>query len=314
MSRRKKPFMTPWRIVLSLVLGAIIVSLGTWLLLAGKDIPVLNPQGIIAVQQKDLIIFTLILSAIIVIPVFLMLGIFSWKYREGNPNATYTPDIDGNRWLETLWWGIPILIIGILSVVTWVSTHQLDPYKPIASDVKPITVQVIALQWKWLFIYPEQGVASLNELRMPVGTPVNFELTSDGPMSAMWIPSLGSQTYAMTGMSSKLSLRADKVGEYRGSNSNISGSGYADMNFKVIAMPDRKAFDKWAESIDNNKSHRHLEWSSFEELSKQSRADKVTYYHLHDRQLYSKVMAKYMPSGHSDTVTTDQEHAVGATN
>jgi cytochrome o ubiquinol oxidase subunit 2 len=313
MTKRKKPFMTPWRIVLSLVLAAVIVSLGTWLLLAGKNIDVLNPQGIIAAQQKDLIMFTLVLSAVIVIPVFLMLGIFSWKYREGNTGAKYTPDVDGNRWLETLWWGIPILIIGILSVVTWVSTHQLDPYKPIASDVKPITVQVVALQWKWLFLYPDQGVASLNELRMPVGIPVNFQLTADGPMSAMWIPSLGSQTYAMTGMSSKLSLRADKVGEYRGSNSNISGSGYADMNFKTIAMSDRKAFDDWVESIESNKNHDHLEWTSYVELAKQSRANKVTYYHLHDAQLYSKVMGKYMSGGHSDAgnETTEHEHAEG---
>jgi cytochrome o ubiquinol oxidase subunit 2 len=311
MSKQRKPFMTPLRIVLSLLLVAIIASLGAWLLLAGKDIPVLNPQGVIASQQKDLIIFTLILSAVIVIPVFLMLGIISWKYREGNTKAKYTPNADGNKWLETLWWGIPILIIGILSVVTWVSTHQLDPYKPIVSDVKPITVQVVALQWKWLFLYPEQGVASLNELRMPVGTPVNFEITADAPMSALWIPSLGSQTYAMTGMSSKLSLRADKVGEYRGSNSNISGSGYADMNFKAIAMPDRKAFDDWAASIEANKNHDHLEWTSYEELAKQSRGNKVTYYHLHDTQLYSKVMGKYMSSGHSMTGDDTEEHMEG---
>ncbi|MFA5172710.1 MAG: ubiquinol oxidase subunit II [Sulfuriferula sp.] len=303
MRRSKKPFFTPWRIVLSLLLTVIIATLGTWLLLAGKNIAVLNPQGIIASQQKDLIIFTLLLSAVVVVPVFLMLGMISWKYRESNTKTTkYTPDADGNRWLELLWWGIPILIIGILSVVTWVSTHQLDPHKPIISNVKPITVQVVALQWKWLFLYPEQGVASLNELRMPTGTPVNFEITADGPMSALWIPNLGSQTYAMTGMSSKLSLQADKAGEYRGSNSNISGTGYADMNFQAIAMPDRKAFDDWTSSIENSKNHDHLDWTVYEDLAKQSRGNKVTYYHLHDMELYSKVMQKF---------TSSREHTEG---
>jgi cytochrome o ubiquinol oxidase subunit 2 len=310
MSLRKKPFMTPLRIVTIFIFVVIITGLGTWLLLAGKDIAVLNPQGIIASQQKDLIVFTLLLSSVVVIPVFLMLGIISWKYRETNTKARYTPDEDGNRWLETLWWGIPILIIGVLGVVTWVSTHQLDPYKQIASNVKPITVEVIALQWKWLFLYPEQGVASLNELRMPVGTPVNFEITADGPMSALWIPKLGSQTYAMTGMSSKLSLRADKVGEYRGSNSNINGTGYADMNFLAIAMPDRKSFDSWTESIEKNESHKNLEWSSYPELAKQSRANKVTYYRLQDSGLYNKVMQKYMSSGHSmnEEGTSSHDH------
>ena len=145
--RRKKSLFTPWRVVAGAVLLTIIVALGTWLLLAGKDIAVLNPQGIIAEQQRDLIVFTSILSLVVVIPVFTILGVFAWRYRESNTKATYTPDEAENKWLELLWWGIPIIIIAILSVVTWVSTHQLDPYKPIASDKDPIKVQVVALQW-----------------------------------------------------------------------------------------------------------------------------------------------------------------------
>jgi cytochrome o ubiquinol oxidase subunit 2 len=301
MTRRKKSLLTPWRVALSATLLAAIIGLGGWLLLAGKNIAVLNPQGVIAAQQKDLIIFTLLLSIIIVVPVFVMLGIITWKYREGNHNAKYTPDADGNRWIEALWWGIPIVIIGILSVVTWTSSHQLDPYKPIVSNVKPLTVQVVALQWKWLFLYPEQGVASLNELRIPAGTPVNFQITADAPMSAMWIPSLGTQTYAMTGMSAKLSLQADKPGSYRGSNSNISGKGYADMNFQAIAMPTRQAFDEWASTQSLEKAHEHLEWSTYQELAKPSTGNKVAYYHLHEPKLYTMVIEKYMPSGHSES-------------
>lgn len=284
--------------MLIIVLAALIISFGTWLLLAGKNIAVLNPQGPIAAQQKDLIIFTLLLSAVIVIPVFVMLGVISWKYREGNSKAKYTPNADGNRWLEALWWGIPIVIIGILGVVAWVSTHQLDPYKPLVSNVKPLNVQVVALQWNWLFLYPDQGVASLNELRIPAGTPVNFELTADAPMSAMWIPSLGTQTYAMTGMSAKLSLQADRPGSYRGSNSNISGKGYADMNFQAIAMPNRQAFDEWVSTLSKEKAHNHLEWTTYQELAKPSTDNKVTYYHLHEPKLYTMVIEKYMPSGH----------------
>lgn len=290
-----------------------IVGLGTWLLLDGKNIAVLNPQGVIAAQQKDLIIFTLLLSFIVVVPVFVMLGVFAWKYREGNTNAKYTPDVDGNRWMETLWWGIPVIIIAILGYVTVKSTYELDPYKPIASDVKPLKVQVVALQWKWLFLYPDQHVASVNELRIPAGTPVDFEITADAPMSAFWIPNLGSQTYAMTGMTAKLSLQADKPGSYRGSNSNINGVGYAEMDFQAVAMSSRKAFDDWSVALSKEKTHEHLDADIYEEMAKPSRGNKVTFYHLHDVDLYDKVIEKYMPiSHHGDGTKADDHQAEGA--
>jgi cytochrome o ubiquinol oxidase subunit 2 len=162
MIKRKRRLFTPLRIAGGAVLLSVMVGLGTWLLLDGKNIAVLNPQGVVATQQKDLIIFTLLLSLVVVIPVFVMLGVFAWKYREGNTGAKYTPEVDGNRWMEALWWGIPVLIIAILGYVTVKSTYELDPYKPLASDIKPLKVQVVALQWKWLFLYPEQHVASIN--------------------------------------------------------------------------------------------------------------------------------------------------------
>ena len=136
-----------------------------------------------------------------------MLFVFTWKYREGNSKKVkYTPDVSGNHVIEALWWGIPTLIITILAIVTWVSTHDLDPYKKLDSATKPITIQVVALQWKWLFIYPDQEIATINEVRFPEKTPVNFRLTADAPMSAFWIPNLDSQTYAMNGMMSQLNL------------------------------------------------------------------------------------------------------------
>lgn len=299
MPARRKKFLTPTKIIFGSVLLVIIVIMGAWLLLRDANIAVLNPQGVIAKQQRDLIVFTSLLSIVVVVPVFVMLGVMSWKYREGNKGATYTPDEDGNKWLEALWWGIPILIIGILSVVTWVTTHELDPYKPIASNAPPLKVQVVALQWKWLFLYPDQGVATLNELRIPAGTPVNFEITADAPMSSFWIPNLGSQTYAMNGMSSKLSLMADKPGTYRGSNTNINGEGYADMNFNAIAMKDRAAFDSWVASVKDNEDHHHLDSGVYEELEKPTKKDPVTYYHLHEKALYTEIMQKYM-GGHGE--------------
>lgn len=309
MARKQKKLLTPLRVVLgSIVLLALVVA-GFALLLQGREIAVLNPQGVIASQQKDLMIFTLILSIIVVVPVFTMLGLFAWRYRDTNTHATYTPDAKDNKWLEVLWWGIPILIIGVLSVVTWVSTHQLDPQKSIASSVKPLKVQVVALQWKWLFIYPEQGVASVNELRMPVGTPVDFEITADSPMSAFWIPNLGTQVYAMNGMSAKLSLRADKAGNYRGSNTNISGEGYAGMSFTAVAVPP-KEFVNWAEetALKSDAAERHMDWEAYEELAKPSKNNQVAYYHLHDVRLYSKVMQKYMSSTHHDDIDTDHDN------
>ncbi len=196
-----------------LIVSAITIllfGLGWWLL-AGVHIPVLMPSGQIASSERDLIVFTILLATIVVVPVFILLGVFAWKYREGN-NAKYKPEADKNSVLEVIWWGIPIIIIVVLSVVTWISSHSLDPYRAIQSDNKTLEVQVVALQWKWLFIYPEQGIATVNDLTIPVDTPVHFSLSADAPMSAFWVPDLGSQIYSMNGMTSQLHLIADREG------------------------------------------------------------------------------------------------------
>ncbi|MDB5177898.1 MAG: Ubiquinol oxidase subunit 2, partial [Candidatus Saccharibacteria bacterium] len=282
MKKTNRPFFTPWRVATLIIFVGIIARLGVFLLLNGKNIAVLNPQGVIADKQMDLIIFTTLLGLVVIVPVFIMLFAFAWKYREGNTKAKYMPEADGNRLIETIWWVIPLIIIVVLSVVTWISTHDLDPYKKLTSDTKAITVRVVALQWKWLFIYPEQGIATVNEVRFPEDTPVNFEITADAPMSAFWIPNLGTQTYAMNGMTTKLSLEADKVGEYRGSNTNINGEGYAEMNFKAISTT-RKEFDLWTKAIAGSNSH--LDWTTYEELAKPSKNQPVVYYMLHEPDL-----------------------------
>lgn len=297
MTKRRKKSILPWLITGGLLFITVTAIVAVTLLLQDLDIAVLNPQGEIATAEKDLLLFTLALSAVVVVPVFVMIGAFAWRYREGNTRAKYTPDHDSSKWIEGLWWGIPIIIIGILSVVTWVSTHQLDPYKPLVSDEKAIRIQAIAMQWKWLFLYPDYELASVNVLKIPVGVPVNFEVTSDGPMSAMWIPSLGSQIYAMNGMTARLSLIADRSGEFRGSNSNINGEGFADMHFMVETVDDRHEFEEWAAGIRIAEDHDHMDQGLYAQLATPSVVDSPQYLHLHDVNLYDRVLNKYMHHG-----------------
>lgn len=263
------------------------------------NVAVLNPQGAIAEKQRNLIYFTLILSAVVVIPVFIMLGMFAWKFRESNEQANYQPDWKESRGLEVIWWGIPCLIILVLSIITWRTSHELDPYKPLDSTTKPLNVQVVALQWKWLFIYPEQGIASVNLLEIPEKTPINFTITSDAPMNAFWVPSLGTQVYAMSGMSTKLHLIADRPGDYRGSSSNISGKGFADMTFTARAVAPAE-FGKWVSARQG--SSEKLDMAAYEKLAEPSTRKEPVFYQLADPDLYDKIVMKYMMPGH------DTEH------
>lgn len=287
-----------------LVVGAIVA--GVTVLLKGVNIDVLNPQGEIARKEHQLIIFTLLLSLVVVIPVFVMLIAFSLRYRESNKRAAYRPNWEGNRLLETIWWGIPCVIIVILGVVTWQSSHELDPYKDLDSSVAPVNVQVVALQWKWLFIYPDQQIATVNELVIPEKTPINFTITSDAPMNSFWIPSLGSQVYAMSGMSTKLRLMADKTGEYRGSSANISGTGFADMNFLAKSRT-KTDFDTWVQQTKSLDSG--LDEASYKTLAEPDVKKQPLYYSLKDPDLYDKIIMKYMmpPVKSDDGHETDHD-------
>lgn len=234
------------RAILFLVAFAALVGIFA-ILMNGHNLAVLAPAGLIASKQKTLIVITTLLGLFVVIPVFILLFTIAWKYREGNTKAKYTPDIGNNRLLEGLWWGIPATIIIILSIITWQSTHELDPYKAISSSTKALNVQVVSLQWKWLFIYPDLGVASVNYLAIPEKTPIHFEITSDAPMNSFWIPNLGGQVYAMSGMSTQLQLIADGVGIYRGSSANMSGEGFAGMTFNADSMS-TAYFTQWVKT------------------------------------------------------------------
>ncbi|HYF97146.1 MAG TPA: ubiquinol oxidase subunit II [Patescibacteria group bacterium] len=279
------------------ILLSLILSLVFTLFFYGNDIPVLNPQGEIANKQKDLIIFASLLSLVVVIPVFTMAFFIVWKYRASNKKAKYTPDWDSNKVIESIWWGVPLILIAILSVVTWKSTHELDPFKPLESKTKPITIQVVALDWKWLFIYPEQDVATVNYVQFPVDTPVNFNITADAPMNAFWIPSLGGQMYAMAGMSTELNLMADKIGTYEGSSTNISGKGFAGMRFKANASSE-KEFKQWIEAVKI--APNVLSQDEYDKLAKPSENNKVAYYSDTDEGLYNTIMMKFMGPEHKN--------------
>lgn len=291
------------KISIGVVLGAAIIGLFV-VLLSGVDIAVLNPKGIIADQQKSLIVFTVLLSLVVVVPVFILLFVISWKYREGNTKAKYTPDNDHNTALEIVWWGIPIAIILLLSVITWKTSHELDPYKALESDTKPLTIQVVALQWKWLFIYPEQGIASVNLLPFPEKTPLNFLITSDAPMNSFWIPSLGGQVYAMSGMTTKLHLMADSVGTYKGSSANISGEGFAKMKFDANSLS-RDDFDAWVSKAKS--SGNMLGDKTYATLAAPSTVDSPSAYTLQSKDLFTNILMKYM------TPTSHEMHGTHAT-
>ena len=293
------------RRLLFFALVAVILTALSLLLLHGNNIAVLNPQGTIADQQRDLIVFTVLLSMVVIIPVFVLLFFISWKYRAGNKSAKYTPDNDGNKWLELIWWGIPCIIILILSIVTWRTSHDLDPYKELSSSVEPVTIEVVALQWKWLFIYPDQDIATVNFVQFPEKTPINFKLTADAPMNSFWIPSLGGQVYAMSGMTTQLHLMADGVGSYDGSSANISGEGFADMKF-VAHSSTSKDFEQWAKAIKSNSAD--LSMDEYNELIKPDRVDAPKYYSLSKPGLYDTIVMKYMGSGHvDDDAQADQD-------
>jgi len=274
----------------------------------GRDIPVLNPQGLIAEQERNLIIITTAMGLFVVIPVFIMLFAVAWRYRASNRRAIYRPDFESHRGFEALWWGIPCVIIIILGIITVVSTHALDPYKPLDSNVKPVKVQVIAMEWKWLFIYPDKGIATLNYLNIPKDTPIDFTITSDAPMNSLWIPALAGQVYAMSGMSTQLHLMANSVGTYNGTSSNISGDGFADMTFKVNSM-NESDFTTWATT--STTSRNILTQDEYKTLSVPSHNNPETTYMLMDTSLYNEVIMKYMSPGgqSSDASNTDASGA-----
>jgi cytochrome o ubiquinol oxidase subunit II len=207
----------------------------------------LDPKGPVAFAEREILFNSLGIMLAIVIPTILAtLGVAFW-FRASNARANYRPNFRYSGRLEMLVWSIPLMTVFLVGGVAWIGSHDLDPPRPIASTEKPLRVQVASLDWKWLFIYPEEGVASVNQLTIPVGTPVSFELTSSGVMNSFSVPQLAGQIYTMAGMMTRLNMRADYPGTYRGMSANFSGDGFADMHFDVAAVPPER-FAQWVAS------------------------------------------------------------------
>ncbi|WP_442852546.1 ubiquinol oxidase subunit II [Sphingomonas sp. PAMC 26617] len=229
------------------------------LLLGGCNMVVMNPAGDVALQQRDLVIFATALMLLIVVPVIGLVGLFAWRYRSTNEDATYEPDWDHSSQLELLIWAAPLLIVICLGAVTWTGTHLLDPYRPIArlsagkplvANVKPLEVEVIALDWKWLFVYPQYGIATVNELAAPVDRPIHFRISSSSVMNAFYVPTLAGMIYAMPSMETQLNAVINKPGNYEGFSSNYSGAGFSGMRFRFHGLSEGD-FNAW---ISRNKA------------------------------------------------------------
>jgi cytochrome o ubiquinol oxidase subunit 2 len=281
-----------FKIVLILTGSLILVSLS-----GCKEhfIGVLNPKGIIAYEERKLFFDTLALMLIVVLPVIIMSITFVYHYQVSHRTRDYKPNWGHNFYLEILWWGIPCVIILVLSIMTWKKTHELDPYRQIGGpDQKPLLVQVIALPWKWLFIYPEQNIATLNYLVIPLGQEVEYWITTDNvPMSAFFIPQLGSQIYAMAGMRTRLHLLANEAGVYDGLNTQYNGNGFSDMHFAVHVVEPLE-LQKWFAEV--KKSPGGLTDAVYNELLSPSIADKPKLFSGIQYDLFNKVIMTYMAS------------------
>ena len=252
---------------------------------------IFNPKGIIAAKEKALFIEAVSLMLIVVIPVIMMSFLFAWKYRASNTKAKYRPNWSHSLLLECIVWGVSIAVIAVLGPMAWITAHRLDPYRPLNTTQEPLKVQVIALNWKWLFIYPKQNIATVNDLTIPVHRPVLFLVTSDAPMNSFAIPQLGSQIYAMSGVQTKLHLIGTEIGSYRGLSTNFSGDGFADMNFKahVVSQDD---FDAWVKKVQATPDK--LTMTVFTALEKPSIRDDIHYYSSVQGGIYGYSIMQYM--------------------
>lgn len=267
------------------------------LILSGCNGGVLDPKGQIGIDEKNLIIIATVLMLLVVIPVIVMTLYFAWKYRDTQNHEIYAPKWAHSNKIEAVVWAVPIVIVVILGVITWQSTQELDPYKPIEGKGEHLTVEVVSLNWKWLFIYPEQGIATVNELVFPANVPVEYKITSESTMNSFFIPQLGSQIYSMAGMETKLHLIANEPGTFKGFSANYSGAGFTGMKFNAIATPTKADFNQWVEQVKTNANS--LTHANYVELAKASENNPVAYYGKVDEGLFHTIVMKYMQA-HGD--------------
>ena len=300
----------PVRLSRSLVLLPVAALLG------GCNMVVMSPSGDVAVQQRNLILASTGLMLLIILPVMAATALFAWRYRASNTSAAYAPDWHHSTQLEVLIWTAPLLIIIALGALTWISTHVLDPFRPLGRidahravpiGTKPLEVDVVALDWKWMFIYPEQGIATVNQLAAPVDTPLDFHITSGTVMNTFFVPALAGQIYAMAGMETRLNAVINEAGTYAGHSGMYSGAGYSDMNFKFYGM-DRQGFDEWVGRA--KQAEQTLDAKRFMQLSLPSEAVKPVFFGSVQPGLFDKVLNMCVDPG---KMCQDQMMAIDAT-
>ncbi len=273
--------MKKWQLLLAIIL-ATCAALAIFLALQSEKALLIHPKGIMARSELHLLATQFLLMLIVIVPTFVCLFLTVWGKKRTEPRRIKQPIL----------WLIPSSIIAIMGVVTWKAAHKLDPYQPLTSDIKPLTIQVVALDWKWLFIYPELDIATVNFLQFPAATPIHFHLAADGsPMNSFWIPELSGQIYSMTGMSTSLHLMADGPGHYTGRAAEINGTGYADMTFAVTSSS-LADFATWVNTV--KQSPNSLTEVTYNELIQPTIGHPVTFYSSVKSNLYHDIMMKYM--------------------
>ena len=303
------------------------------LLLSGCDLLVLNAPGDVARQQGDLVVTATLLMLLIIVPVIALTGLFAWRYRATNKEATYKPDWDHSTQLELLIWAAPLLIVIALGAITWITTHTLDPYRPIdrikpgvpvADDVEPLVIEVVSLDWKWLFFYPEQGIATVNEIAAPIDHPVKFKLTSATVMNAFYIPAFAGMIYTMAGMETQVHGVINAEGIYDGFSSHYSGAGFSHMRFKFKGVSE-SGFDEWVAQVKG--SDKALSEEEYLQLAQPSEREPVHYYASVAPDLYHDILnmcvkpgsmcmdemmmmdGGHMPRPDQDTYDVDHHHS-----
>jgi cytochrome o ubiquinol oxidase subunit 2 len=266
---------------------------------------VLNPSGDVAEQQRDLLVYATVLMLIVIVPVMVMTVLFAWRYRQSNSEARYEPNWAHSIYLELFIWAAPLLIIIGLGALTWVGTHLLDPYRALgrikpgqsmAYAASPLQVEVVALDWKWLFVYPQYGIATLNELAAPLDRPIEFRITAASVMNSLFIPALAGQIYAMPGMETRLNAVANKAGDYQGFSANYSGAGFSDMHFMFRALADRD-FDRWLARVRAGGGV--LQRSDYLRLEQPSENEPVRGFAAVDPSLYRAILNRCVEPGKS---------------
>jgi cytochrome o ubiquinol oxidase subunit 2 len=284
----------------------------------------LNPQGPVAAAQRWHLFEVVALLLIVVLPVLVLTPLIAWRYRRRNETSRYTPKWDSSWPLEVAIWGIPVAIVAVLALLLWRSTQQLDPYAPVQTDKPPLRVQVVGLDWKWLFIYPDERIASVGELAFPATRPLALELTTDSVMQSFFIPALGSQIYAMAGMVTKLHLRAYAPGRFMGENTQFNGKGFQKQRFIAAAMPPGN-FKDWVQAVRaegtplDQASYRKLARQStteaaYEELGTATMPEGVLYFSDVPSALFATIVDKYRygPGGKARRERTGKDAAISA--